>query len=307
MDTSRTVATMVEGSTLRIVANLRHSTLAASMPSVDYRWLDELPVVPGPPNLRLGLRSLDEETWLIKDELTSALVAAKSSILDRHPEFVQTQDGSEAACRELLELVEGFVGERSVLRDTRHPVDAAARLVDEDLCVMARSDPTDSDAWYLTAGSLSFPNQWLLADKIGGSLLAIHGPTEGYAEELGTKANAFFDALRVGRSMWRRNWFFHDDDSYVQPNRAIQRTINSIDDIEPLWLRSERETLRLLPGSGAIVFTIKTQIAPLSALAARPQVAEGVARYLETATPAGLRGKDADGRKDVLIAYLRNY
>ncbi len=279
--------------------------LIESVPSVDYGWLDELPVVPGAPNLRLGLRSLDEATWLIRDELTESLLDAKPLILADHPEFVQTQEGSEPACTELLELVEAFVGERSAYRDTHDPIDAAARLVDEDLCVMARNGPQSSDTWNLVAGSLSFPNQWLLADKIGGSLLAIHGPIEGYAEQLGAKTDAFFDALRVDRPMWRRNWFFHDDDSYVQPSKSIQRTITSTDDIEPLWLRSERETLRLLPRTGAIVFTIKTQIAPLSAIAMRPVVAEGIANYLEQATPAGLRGKDADGRSDVLIAFLR--
>ena len=37
-----------------------------------------------------------------------------------------------------------------------------------------------------------------------------------------------------------------------------------------LWLRTERQTLRRLPDSGASVFTIRVQMAPLSALAARP-------------------------------------
>jgi hypothetical protein len=45
----------------------------------------------------------------------------------------------------------------------------------------------------------------------------------------------------------------------------------------PFWLRTERQTLRRLPRTGAILFTIKVQIAPARVLLERPDIAAALA------------------------------
>ena len=114
----------------------------------------------------------------------------------------------------------------------------------------------------------------------------------------------FFDNLRVGQVVARRNWFVHDIADYHQPVAVPMRPVDDPAEVASLFVRSERETLRRLPESDAMVFTIKTQIAPLPEVKARPQVAEQVAAYLSAATPRGLRAKDAEAREIALIAYL---
>lgn len=273
---------------------------------VDYSWLDELPTHLGPPDLKMGLRNLDLSRWFPVDDLTQLQRSAKLDILAAHPEVVQWQDSALPACDELLALVVEYTAAQP--EPGLHPIDAAARLVAEDLSVMVRSDQATGSpgSWRLAAGSLAFGNQWTMAEKIGGSLLDIHEPTDGYAELLAAKVDTFFDNLRPGRLAWRRNWFVHDIDDYHQPVKFVHQHTSDPRVAGTLWIRSERETLRRLPETGAIVFTIKTQIAPMVALLARPAKAEEVADHLAAATDRGLRAKDADGRAAALISYLRS-
>lgn len=57
-------------------------------------------------------------------------------------------------------------------------------------------------------------------------------------------------------------------------------------DGSPFWLRSERQTLRRLPRTGAILFTIKVQIAPASVLLHRPDVAARLAAMYRAFDPS---------------------
>jgi hypothetical protein len=63
-----------------------------------------------------------------------------------------------------------------------------------------------------------------------------------------------------------------------------------------LWLRSERQTLRRLPRSGAILFTIRVQMAPLTVLARRPERARALAAWL--------RGPGGESRRQQLGRLL---
>ena len=53
------------------------------------------------------------------------------------------------------------------------------------------------------------------------------------------------------------------------------------------------------------MFTVKTQVAPMSAVLDRPQVAEQMAVFLEKASPRSLDNKHALGRGEAIINYLR--
>ena len=69
--------------------------------------------------------------------------------------------------------------------------------------------------------------------------------------------------IRVGASVYRNNFSIVDDPKLCllpQPFLPVQ-TIND------LWLRGERQTLRRLPKSGAVAFTIGVDVEPMSALA----------------------------------------
>ena len=88
----------------------------------------------------------------------------------------------------------------------------------------------------------------------------------------------YLDRLRPGAPGWRRNWSVHDSPDLFAPVRAdpTGHTIGPAD----LWLRSERQTLRRLPETGAVLFTIRVQQVPFGILAARPDRAAALAARL---------------------------
>jgi hypothetical protein len=73
--------------------------------------------------------------------------------------------------------------------------------------------------------------------------------------------------------------------------------------VDTLWIRSERQTLRRLPASGAILFTIRVQMTPLTALTQRPDRARDLAAWLRA--PIGdLRRRELGTRCAPLLDWL---
>lgn len=209
--------------------------------------------------MAMGLRPLDLEHWLEVDDRRGDELAQKRRLLDTAFDVVvaTTPDG-DAGSAELLAEVTSYLGSRhpemSVAVDVNeHPVVAAARLVQEDLCVLVRSD-----AWRLQAACVCFPSRWNLASKLGTTLDDIHRPVPLYDGELSRPTNAFFERLGPDRSFWRLNWTLIDSPALHQPTSARRSPHGELAD---WFFRVERQTLRRLPSSGAIIFTIRNYVA----------------------------------------------
>jgi hypothetical protein len=163
-------------------------------------------------------------------------------------------EGSRELLDEVISFLEVYHPEIAIEIDgDEHPVVAAARLVQEDLCVLVRSD-----VWRLQAASVCFPSRWNLASKLGTTLDDIHRPVPIYDVELSRPTNAFFERLRSDRSFWRLNWTLIDSPALHQPTSA-RRSPHG--DLADWYFRVERQTLRRLPRSDAIVFTIHNYVA----------------------------------------------
>ena len=235
-------------------------------------WLDEIPLQPGPPWLAMATRNLDPVDWLIVDDDRDRDLVRKQVLLaERHHEVFAALDtpAVAAASVEVLELVVSATGIDAVPLDL-HPLDAAGRLVQEDLCLMVLRD----GAPHLDAASLCFPSYWRLADKLGRPMTDVHGPVAHYGDELAAKVDTFLQRLRPERPVWRRNWSIHDDASYFLPDPTPPLAVSPPDG---LYLRSERQTLRRLTTADVVLFTIRTQQVPLAVLAERPDVAHRLA------------------------------
>jgi heme-dependent oxidative N-demethylase alpha subunit-like protein len=243
-------------------------------------WLDELPLQPGPPWIAMSTHHLDLASWLVADDDRERDLVAKAVLLEeRHGEVFAALDTPAvgAASFEVLELVLDAVGHAAIPSDL-HPLDAAGRLVQEDLCLIVVRD----GAPHLDAASLCFPSYWRLADKLGRPLAEVHGPVAHYADELGAKVDSFLQRLSPARPVWRRNWSVHDDPSYFLPDPTPPRAVEPPDG---LWLRSERQTLRRLSTPDAVLFTIRTQQVPLAVLGERPDVAHRLADAIAAWSP----------------------
>ena len=93
--------------------------------------------------------------------------------------------------------------------------------------------------------------------------------------------NRFLEQLRDGKLVERYNWSLLDDATLFQPGGHGRRTANTEVTAEnagnTLFLRVERQTLSQLTASGAVLFTIRVHVYPLSRIAAEPEIAARLA------------------------------
>lgn len=278
-----------------------HAQAKLNLPNV--RDYVASPLSPFP--LTMGLRSLDLADWIEVDKLIPAQLAEKRRLLAaRHQEVFAALPQAEPGSQETLELLVSHLlthypqiyeqtetdfinkatGEAWNLAHSKlHPLELAGRLVQEDLCLMGRDRATGE--YRLTGACLCFPTRWRLSEKVGKSLDAIHGPIPGYAGHLATPVNRLFERLKTNKAVWRLNWSVLDDPALFQPgghsNTDYETGVTSENAGDLLWLRMERQTLRRLPQSQDILFTIRVYNHPLSILADRPEQAANLALALK--------------------------
>jgi dimethylamine monooxygenase subunit A len=274
--------------------------------------------------LAMGLTPLNEAEWLVPDASLPEILAEKRRLLATRSESVlRVLPEASAASVELLQLLAGHLprhfpsiyrlGKDGQLTNTAshetwnidgpplHPLDIAGRLVAEDLCLMQASDA----GYRLIGATLCFPNRWQLEEKIGQPLDFIHAPVPGFAPALERPVAHFFAALKPDRILARVNWGIADDPTRFQPiGRDADAAITPETVGSALYLRIEYQTLRRLPESQAVLFTIRTEIMPLGQVIATPADAIGLAGAIRDMSPAMLRYKRLTAVAPALLAWL---
>jgi hypothetical protein len=239
--------------------------------------------------LKMGLRRLSEAEWLQQNPDR----AARRLAFDRHPEaLIVRPEAVDAAC------------EVAAMLDVGGGLSDAARSCWEDLCIL---QPDGAGQYRLTAGAVAFPTDWRLADKMGLPLTAIHAPIHGYAEQLSAGVDHFFATLRSGQIFGRANWFVVASDTwrYMPGDEPARRFahVNAANAGETLFVRCERQTLRRLPQSGAVLFTIGIHVAPLGSLSAA--AVRQVTRSVATVSEGEHERRAAPFYADALHGYAR--
>ncbi len=224
--------------------------------------------------LQMGLRSCAEEDWLLTPdafgdaEMHPRQLALKQELSQSHHHdiFDATADSMDASL-ETFALVQENLAAHHGMELTpdaaRHPLDSAAMKIPEDLLLLAPEDTEKGTVWVLKAASLAFPSHWVLAEKMGKPMGAIHAPVPGYGDVLERPVDRFFNTMLKGPISQRRNWALQIDDGLFTPSRFDHPPITTDAIASRLFVRVERQTLRKLPLSGWIIFTIQTAMAPI--------------------------------------------
>ncbi|BBC72204.1 conserved hypothetical protein [Altererythrobacter sp. B11] len=212
-----------------------------------------LPRARGGGALRMGLSALDKADWLQPEPD----LAARAAAFDAHPDSVQLTPDAEAPGAELAALL-----------GTTGGLEGAARSAWEDMCLLTQ--PAPDAPFHLIGAAVAFPTDWRPADKLGLPLAALHAPIHGYQQQLASGVDRFMAGLRPGRIFGRCNWFVSPTPALrwiadAPPAEAFAH-VTAENAGETLFIRSERQTLRKLPRSGAVVFTIGVYVAPLASL-----------------------------------------
>ena len=265
---------------------------------------------------QIGLKPLDPATWLNVDKHFGAYIAEKHRLYtEETANVLVSAPESTAAQQEVLELITDHLSQH-----VRHPserrdegirgsaIATAGLLIQEDLVIMQKL----GEDWCLTAASLCFPSAWNLHEKFMRPMQEIHGPVPGFGP--GTRnaslINRMFDNLRVEQPVIRWNWSLYGDNRLYHPasdnqmkNRFGEGRIDG-----RVFMRLERQTLRKLPKTGAILFTIRIYIDPLEVLATHADgkaLAQAIADQLDALTAEELGYKGLVGEKQRLMERLR--
>ncbi len=219
-----------------------------------------LPTAVDAVRLRVGARPLDISQWVSSvDADWSATLEMKRNLLRERPaEVVACMEGAEEACEE---AAAGVLSSMGISPGHGSGLDAlvdAALFIADDICVLT---PDDRGVPRLSAAVLCSPNRWRLAEKIGGTMSDIHGPVARYADDLASPVNAMLMRLSAEKPIWRINWGIANHPSLFQPD--IPPVTPDMDPAD-MWFRVEWQTLRRMPVTGAILFTIRTYVEKLS-------------------------------------------
>ena len=203
---------------------------------------------------KMKTRSIEENNWLQIDEGRD-----EDLLLKKQGPFGIHLKTSEPASLKLLKTIESWLTRRSVtlpvLDDSLHPIDKCGQLIQEDVCLMERK----SDTWILTAASVCFPTHWSPISKLGLSLDEIHSPVPRYDTDLIPRPVRFLDRISDEMLVARTGWSLTA--SGELPLKLEHQVVQK--DPSKLIVRVERQTLRKVPNSKAIVFTIRIHRWPL--------------------------------------------
>jgi hypothetical protein len=232
-------------------------------------------------------------------------------LLQHFPDVYQQSDyeqGRGTVCAKQTAsdtLVNRLTGERWRCSDFAiAPLDLAARLVQEDLCLMMPGRA----GYQLAAASVCFPLRWQLREKLSQPISQIHQQVPGYATRLARPVDHMFNRLREDCPSLRFNWSVVDSPELhlTQEKYAIDFNpeITAKNAPEKLWLRVERQTLRRLPINRGILFTIRTYIYPITQVIGQPEVAVQLANAIQALHPNMQKYKNLLPFRQALLAYL---
>lgn len=278
---------------------------------------------------QIGTKPLEIANWFDPDSQLEAQLREKDRLFTHCLQDVYgALPTSLPAQRELLEVLSAHLpschpdqyvsnkdgvhiislGETRSLRSDESPLLTAAKLVQDDLLLLQR----DEEGWRLTAAALCFPSSWVLADKLGKVLADIHTPVPGFGP--GTRAAQImarmFDAARPETPMIRWNFSLYGDHRLHHPDVVgpDERRFGNGERADPVVMRVERQTLRKLPKTNALAFTIRISLDPLERLVAHPsgaEIASSLITQILELTPDQLDYKGLTTEKERVLARLR--
>jgi hypothetical protein len=277
--------------------------------------------------MAMGLVAIPEPEWFEIDALYPAELAERARLLaERHDDVYGAEPSSFPARAETLAMVTGHLlrvhptwferdgatihnhltGER--WDEAAHdPLKLAGRLVQEDLCLIESS----ADGPRLVAAVLCFPSRWRLHEKLGRPLAEVHGKVPMYGDRLARPVDRFMANVRPGHIAARLNWSVMDDPALFQPTgkwrTAHDTTITEQNAGDRLYLRVERQTLRRLPGSGAVLFGIRVHVYPLAHAINSPARAAGLASAVRALPVEMAHYKSLPMFQAALLAWLDRF
>ncbi len=267
----------------------------------------------GDGGVKVGLEPIEEADWLEIDTLFDSEIELKKKLYESYyKEIHQELDLSLKSQRELLEMLKTHLNQyhpnhKFTTTETSAPLKNASLMVQEDLVLMLPKE----EKYFLGAASLCAPSNWSLKEKFNGSLLELHKDVPSYEREIGNRVNNLFNKLPNDRIFQRFNWSIYEEATLFQPAKSksfVERskTITNKNAGDRLFIRVERQTIRRLPETKAIAFTIRVHVDPLSSIKDDLSLVRDLKKALKNLSEGMKRYKSLGPIETPLVGWLDN-
>jgi len=289
--------------------------------------------------ITMALRNMHWNEWIELDNQYLRYHADKRKRIEEYGDKCCRTDGSARtfdAAVELLEELTTYLSERypSVFVRTaagvdniatgecfdvnkltmsgskENPMQLCARLVQDDLDILFEGE---DGQYYLRASGDFLSGVERLEERMGMSLSELHTSSNvpGFASKLEKGMMSFFRRLKPENPIVRHNYFIQVDENLAHSIYGNDTSpaigwdmVKKGKAIEHHYFRCERQSLRRLPRSGAVVFTIRTYVHPIVEIAEEPGVAGRLASAIRSWDEDVARYKGREKYQEVLLEYL---
>ncbi|PIS57564.1 hypothetical protein CJI97_000608 [Candidozyma auris] len=287
----------------------------------------------------MSIFKLDINHWLDMDKYYWHYIEEKKRVFMKYgKQNIDWLPGSEDACTELMETVSQHMIDRypllfTVLIDKKergrvirneltkeildmtlplkeHPLVYVSMMAKEDFYVV-RKDPNDG-LHHLVAAAVPFPGgSFDISTKIGKHLDVIHEDVPYYKEKLKNSMERWFSRLAPNSPVERASWYISWDHKLKMSN--VYQVPEVVPDLEETMkstppgsfnVRVERQTLRRLPKSQAIIFTNHPVFYSLDEMKDEPMVPSLIRKILYEGPGDIIKYKNFDFLRDHLVGYL---
>jgi len=265
----------------------------------------------GEGGVKVGLEPIKESDWLEIDDLFNSEIELKKDLYDSHfNDIHQEVKESFESQVELLSVLKSHLEQYhpdhkiTSVADSL-PLKNASLMVQEDLVLMLPR----GEEYFLGAASLCAPSNWSLKEKFKSSLVGLHIHVPAYEKKIGSTVNNLFNNLPMERIFQRFNWSVYEDPKLFQPATSKSqiersRTITEDNAGDRLYIRVERQTIRRLPETKAIVFTIRVHVNPLLSIKKDLSLLTDLDKALENLTQDMKKYKSIDQIEVPLRGWL---
>lgn len=224
---------------------------------------------------RLTLRRSEPAEFFAPTEAGPAMLAERAKWLDHSPgDYAVITEGARAGWAEFVGLASTWSGE-SVSEDPLR----AGRQFEPDVVLLSR----DRDGVFrVSGGVVVFPSHWSLPEKIGLTLLEVHGVVPGLNAAIGPAIDKYLDKIKPGFAAGRPNWGLAATDAWnLHPSANAPKLVKGLR-ADQMWLRIERQILTPLPNSGDMLFGIRIERVRLDEALSDPEVRRRFHRTIAT-------------------------
>ena len=275
------------------------------------------------------------ESWILIGEEHSDMMRQKCERLDRYrPFYFGSLPDSLPAQRELREKVvahlladhpNSFERRGTLLRslltgrgldledDSTEPLLQLSYLIEEDFMLLEQSGET----LRITAASNAYSTSGRLVAAVGHGMDWAHERVPRLTEKLGSRIDRVLGSIHAAAPCERFNWqitplatvFFPHDDPHAANAAAMHDVLDELRRNpgragELLWMRAERQTLRRLPDSKAVAFSLHTYSDPLSCIESDRESVQAILTQLKNYSEERWQYSEMDIVREPLLIWL---